>query len=69
MNFTVVFEQDDKWWIAYCPEFPGANGQGLTREEALQSLKDAIMLLLEDRREQVVRSLPEDAICEPLVFS
>jgi len=36
----------------YCPEIPGANGQGKTIEEAEQSLADAVDLILEDRREE-----------------
>ena len=50
-EFTAVIEQDDEWIIAYCPEIPGANGQGKTRDEALASLRDAISLILEDRGE------------------
>ena len=50
-EFTAVIEPDNEWIIAYCPEIPGANGQGKTRDEALASLRDAISLILEDRRE------------------
>lgn len=49
------------WYIAYSPEVPGANGQGLTREEALKSLSEAIGVILEDRREDGLRGLPSDA--------
>ena len=49
-EFTAVFEQDGEWVIAYCPEIPGANGQGRTRDEARENLADAITLILEDRR-------------------
>ena len=28
-EFTMVIEQDGEWLIGYCPEIPGANGQGL----------------------------------------
>ena len=31
-EFTAVFERDGDWHIAYCPEIPGANGQGRTKE-------------------------------------
>ena len=47
-EFTAVVERDDDWFIAYSPEVPGANGQGRSKEEALQSLSDAISLVLED---------------------
>ena len=32
-EFTAIIEKDDNWYIAYCPEIPGANGQGMTKEE------------------------------------
>lgn len=51
-EFTAVYERDDEWVIAYCPEVPGANGQGRTKEEARGSLPEAIVLILEDRREE-----------------
>jgi predicted RNase H-like HicB family nuclease len=50
-EFTAVIERDEEWFIAYCPEIPGANGQGLTREECVVNLAEAIELILEDRRE------------------
>lgn len=49
-EFTAVIEHDGKWYIAYCPEVPGANGQGRTKEEAKENLSEAIALILEDRR-------------------
>ena len=61
-EFTGVVERDGKWFIAYSPEMPGANGQGKTQEEALQSLSDAIALVLEDRREEGLRGVPSDAV-------
>ncbi|HEX8276843.1 MAG TPA: type II toxin-antitoxin system HicB family antitoxin [Longimicrobiaceae bacterium] len=50
-EFTAVMERDDDWFVAWCPEIPGANGQGRTRDESLESLASAIELILEDRRE------------------
>ena len=50
-EFTAVIERDNEWVIAYCPEISGANGQGKTRNEAIASLRDAISLILQDRRE------------------
>ena len=63
-EFTAVIERDGKWFIAYCPEVPGANGQGGTKEEALGSLSEAIALILADRREDGMRGIPSDAILE-----
>ena len=60
-EFTAVFEREGEWTIAYCPEIPGANGQGRTKEEARASLAEAIALILEDRREEGLRGAPPDA--------
>ena len=66
-EFTAVFERDGEWFIAYCPEIPGANGQGRTKEEARASLADAIALILEDRREEGLRGVPADAERETVI--
>jgi len=63
-EFTAVIERDGDWFIAYCPEIPGANGQGRTVEECRKSLAEAIALILEDRREEGLRGVPNDAIRE-----
>jgi predicted RNase H-like HicB family nuclease len=60
-EFTAIVERDGEWFIAYCPEVQGANGQGRSRDEALASLRDAISLILEDRREDGLRGVPDDA--------
>jgi predicted RNase H-like HicB family nuclease len=61
-EFTAVIERDGEWYIGYCPEIPGANGQGRTPAECRASLADAIGLILEDRREDGLRGVPSDAI-------
>lgn len=66
-EFTAIVEQDGPWHIAYCAEVPGANGQGATREECLASLRDAIALILEHRREESLRALPPEAKQELVV--
>ncbi|MCA9185421.1 MAG: type II toxin-antitoxin system HicB family antitoxin [Pirellulaceae bacterium] len=60
-EFTAIVEHDDKWFVAYCPEIPGANGQGSTRDEALESLRSAIALILDYRREDGLRGISADA--------
>jgi len=47
-EFTAIIERDADWFIAYCPEIPGANGQGRTSDEARESLAAAIALILEE---------------------
>ena len=63
-EFTAVVERDGEWYVGYCPEIPGANGQGLSKDECLQSLASAIELILEDRREECLRGVPADALRE-----
>lgn len=64
-EFTAVIERapEGGYW-AYCPEIPGANGQGETVEECREDLRQAISLVLQDRREDGLRGAPEDAIRE-----
>ena len=60
-EFTAIFEREDDWYIAYCPEIPGANGQGRSKAAARASLAKAIALILEDRREDALRGVPPEA--------
>ena len=68
-EFTAVIERDDSWYVAYCPEVPGANGQGTSKEEARRDLAEAIALILEDRREDGLRGVPPDALKETVIVS
>ena len=67
-EFTAVFERDGRWYVAYCPEIPGANGQGRTKNEARRSLLDAIALILKDRRDDGLQGVPASAERETLVL-
>jgi predicted RNase H-like HicB family nuclease len=62
-EFTAIIESapEGGYW-AICPEVAGANGQGETVEEAKASLREAILLIFQDRVEDVRRGLPADAI-------
>ena len=68
-EFMAIIERDEDWFIAYCPEIPGANGQGRTIEECKQSLAEAIALILEDCREEALQSVTEDVIKEQVVVA
>ena len=61
-DFTAVTEKEDGWYIAYYPEIPGANGQGMTEETARESLVEAVALILEDRRPDAERHGPTDML-------
>ena len=68
-EFTAIIEPapEGGYW-AICPEVPGANGQGETIEETKNSLREAIQLILEDRKADILRGLPEDAIQETVLI-
>jgi predicted RNase H-like HicB family nuclease len=67
-EFTAIIETapEGGYW-AICPEVPGANGQGETVEDAKESLKQAIEIIFEDRRADILRGLPEDVIQEKVL--
>jgi len=68
-EFTAIIEAapEGGFW-AICPEVPGANGQGKTIEETKDSLRQAIELILEDRKADILRGLPEDAIQDTVMI-
>jgi len=66
---AIIEEAPGGGYWAVCPEFPGANGQGETVQEAKQSLKQAIELIIEDRLEDYCRGLPHNVIRETLLVS
>jgi predicted RNase H-like HicB family nuclease len=65
-EFTAIVEQDGPWFVAYCAEAPGANGQGKTHE-GMANLREAIALILEHRREESLRALPPGARQESVI--
>jgi predicted RNase H-like HicB family nuclease len=67
-EFTAIVEEDGPWYVAYCAEMPGANGQGQSREECLANLREAITLILDYRREESLRSLPPEAKRELVII-
>ncbi len=67
-EFTAVFERDNEWYIGYCPEVPVRTVRGRTLDECRVSLRDAISLVLADRREDGLRGVPADAVQETVVL-
>jgi predicted RNase H-like HicB family nuclease len=52
MKYTILIEKtDDGWYAAQCEEIPAAITQGKTIEEVKENMKDAILMLLEDEKE------------------
>jgi len=48
-RFSVVIEKDADGYFAFCPQLQGCYSQGDSHEEAMQNIKDAIRLHVEDR--------------------
>ena len=69
-QFTAVIHRGEPaeggFW-ATCLEVPGANGQGETKEECLQSLREGIQLMLESEREEAFRLDPHAETAELLL--
>jgi len=52
MRYTVVFEQEgDGGYVASVPALPGCVTQGDTRQEAMDNIREAIELYVEDCRD------------------
>ena len=66
-HLTAIYEKGEEYYIGYCPEVPGAIGQGESKDECRESLKEAIKLIPQDRLENALRGVPHDAIFETLV--
>jgi predicted RNase H-like HicB family nuclease len=68
-KFTAVFLHEGDWWVGYVEELPGANTQEHTLEEARESLKEAVQLILESNRELARREFAgRDVVREELVI-
>lgn len=48
-RFSVIIEKEKEGYYAYCPELQGCYTQGDTYEDALENIRDAIRLHVEDR--------------------
>lgn len=46
-TLIAVYERHDDWYIGYVEELPGVNIQEATLEEARESLREAVQLIIE----------------------
>ena len=42
MRQVIIYPGEDGYWVAECPRLPGCVSQGLTKEEAVVNIKEAI---------------------------
>lgn len=55
-QLTAVIRKENKWFVAENPE-TGVTSQGKTEREALESLKEAVSLYLEEAEAPVIRKV------------
>lgn len=67
LQFTAVFRKVPEGYIGFVEEFPGANTQGATLEEARANLREAVTLVVEANRMFALEDASgADLIREPL---
>ena len=42
MRQIILYPGEDGYWVAECPSLPGCISQGLSKEEALRNIQEAI---------------------------
>ncbi len=48
MRQVILYQDEDGVWIAEVPSLPGCGSDGATEEEALDNVRDAIQLWIND---------------------
>jgi predicted RNase H-like HicB family nuclease len=59
-TYTAVTKQVDGWWIGWIEEVPGVNCQERTKEELLESLRDALKEALAFNRDEALQAAVSD---------
>lgn len=54
-QFTAILKKDGDWWIGWIEEVKGVNAQEATKEELIESLREALQDILELNREEARR--------------
>ena len=57
MRQVILYKGEDGFWVVECPSLPGCISQGMTKEEALQNIREAL--------EAYISALTEDNIPIP----
>ncbi len=64
MRQVVLYRGEDGYWVAECPSLPGCVSQGRTREEAVQSIREAILGYIRALEKDKLPVPPESAQLE-----
>lgn len=68
-TFTAIIKKINGGYVGYAAELPGANTQGITIEETLENLKEAIVLVLQANREITEATMGGEVIRETIKVS
>jgi len=68
-DYTAVIFKDGEWYVSWCAEVQGANGQGRTRKECLKDLEASVETMLQYYREEALKTAPPHAEQTPLTFA
>ena len=55
-DYTAMVKQDGDWWIGWVEEMPGVNSQERTKEELMDSLREALREAIAFNREDACRT-------------
>ena len=70
LQCTAVFRRVPEGYIAFVEEFPGANTQGVSLEEARANLREAVALVVEANRMLAREEAAGGAVIrEPLIVT
>ncbi len=70
LQCMAVFRKVPEGYIAFVEEFPGANTQGASLEEARSNLREAVALVIEANREMVRDEVDGSAVIrEPITVT
>lgn len=61
MRKVILYPGEDGYWVAECPSLPGCVSQGITRQEALGNIREAMDLYIEVLQDEG-RPVPEDRL-------
>ena len=59
-GYTAIVKRDGDWWIGWGEEIPGVHAQETSKEELLDSLREALKDILELNREEARKTAIED---------
>lgn len=59
-EYTAIIKQSGAWWIGWIEQVPGANAQERTKDELIESLRQALHDILELNREDARAAAGED---------